>query len=104
MGAAATFLCGASDAVGATMRSTVVMLTTPDHLRGRVSANPPRLPYVCRCVWHKRGCCHPSLPVCIGLSARHYACGVVEFDVCVTGGAIGGAGTLGPLPCSQRGE
>ena len=59
---------------------------------------------LCRCVWHKRGCCHPSLPVCIGLSARHYACGVVEFDVCVTGGAIGAPGTLGPLPCSQRGE
>lgn len=35
IGGFATFLCGAADAVGATMRSTVVMLTTPDHLRGR---------------------------------------------------------------------
>ena len=34
-GGLATALCGAADAVGATMRSTVVMLTTPDHLRGR---------------------------------------------------------------------
>eukprot|EP01052_Picozoa_sp_SAG31_P008299 SAG31_NODE_417_length_15907_cov_6.901759_2_plen_133_part_00 len=35
VGIAATALCGAADAVGATMRSTVVMMTTPDHLRGR---------------------------------------------------------------------
>ena len=35
IGGLATALCGAADAVGATMRSTVVMLTTPDHLRGR---------------------------------------------------------------------
>lgn len=35
VGGIATFLCGAADAVGATMRSTVVMVTTPDHLRGR---------------------------------------------------------------------
>jgi hypothetical protein len=35
VGLAATALCGAADAVGATMRSTVVMMSTPDHMRGR---------------------------------------------------------------------
>ena len=38
IGGVATLLCGAADAVGATMRSTVVMLTTPDHLRCATSA------------------------------------------------------------------
>jgi MFS family permease len=31
-------LCGATDAVGMTFRKTVVLLTTPDHLRGRAQA------------------------------------------------------------------
>jgi len=35
VGCAAVFWCGACDAVGAAMRNIVVMLTTPDHLRGR---------------------------------------------------------------------
>mmetsp|Transcript_6291 Transcript_6291/g.10445 ORF Transcript_6291/g.10445 Transcript_6291/m.10445 type:complete len:237 (-) Transcript_6291:72-782(-) len=35
VGALAVFWCGACDAVGATMRNIVVMLTTPDSMRGR---------------------------------------------------------------------
>ncbi len=38
LGACAVFLCGAFDAVGAAMRGTVVMLTTPDRMRGRAQS------------------------------------------------------------------
>jgi hypothetical protein len=47
IGGVATFFCGAADAVGATMRSTVVMLTTPDHLRyGTLDSLSPRYAFV----------------------------------------------------------
>ena len=38
VGVLATFLGGACDAVGVTNRNQAVMLTTPDHLRGRARA------------------------------------------------------------------
>eukprot|EP00472_Partenskyella_glossopodia_P011934 CAMPEP_0197538724 /NCGR_PEP_ID=MMETSP1318-20131121/60439_1 /TAXON_ID=552666 /ORGANISM="Partenskyella glossopodia, Strain RCC365" /LENGTH=347 /DNA_ID=CAMNT_0043097215 /DNA_START=105 /DNA_END=1148 /DNA_ORIENTATION=- len=38
VGIAAIFLCGGFDAVGMVMRSLVVMITTPDNLRGRASS------------------------------------------------------------------
>eukprot|EP00966_Prymnesium_polylepis_P156098 3606851-Prymnesium_polylepis.1 len=38
VGMAFVSLCGATDAVGMTFRKTVVLCTTPDHLRGRAQA------------------------------------------------------------------
>ena len=38
VGMACVALCGAADAVGMTFRKTVVLVTTPDHLRGRAQA------------------------------------------------------------------
>ncbi|KAL3922710.1 MAG: hypothetical protein SGPRY_004463 [Prymnesium sp.] len=46
MGAVAIFSMGACDAVGATMRKQVVLLTTPDNLRGRAQSGHQMAAYV----------------------------------------------------------
>ena len=45
-GAAMIFCLGACDAVGATMRKQVVLLTTPDHLRGRAQSGHQMAAYL----------------------------------------------------------
>ena len=46
VGALFIFLMGAGDAVGATMRKQVVLLSTPDHLRGRAQSGHQMAAYV----------------------------------------------------------
>ena len=46
LGALAVFVCGGTDAVGATMRNTVVLVSTPDRLRGRAHSGHQLAAYV----------------------------------------------------------
>ena len=46
VGASMIFLMGATDAVGATMRKQVVLLSTPDHLRGRAQSGHQMAAYL----------------------------------------------------------
>lgn len=47
-GASMVFLMGAADGVGATMRKQVVLLSTPDHLRGRAQSGHQMAAYAAR--------------------------------------------------------
>ena len=46
LGALMVFVCGGTDAVGATMRNTVVLVSTPDRLRGRAHSGHQLAAYV----------------------------------------------------------